>query len=80
MILGGEISYGVYLLHDGVQRYARVGFEMVFGVLLKEASLPMKASYLLITGIVSLLLAWICWKLVEIPARDFLRKRLATNG
>lgn len=80
MVIGGEISYGLYLLHDGVMRYSRVGFEKLFNVLLKDAVFPMKFGYLLTTAVVSLALAWICWILVEIPARRFLRNKLAPHG
>lgn len=80
MVIGGEISYGLYLLHDGIQRYGRVAFEKLSNLPLREAAVPMKISYLLSTTFASLVLAWICWKLVEIPARSWLRKKLAPNG
>jgi peptidoglycan/LPS O-acetylase OafA/YrhL len=79
-IIGGEISYGIYLFHDGVQRYFRVGFEKILGVLLIESPLPLKICYLMTTAMVSVLLAWICWMLIEIPTRKFLRNKLTTNG
>jgi peptidoglycan/LPS O-acetylase OafA/YrhL len=75
-VIGGEVSYGLYLLHDGVQRYCRVAFEKLFHVLLKDSSLVLKISYLLVTSIVSVMLAWMLWSIVEIPARKFLRNKL----
>jgi peptidoglycan/LPS O-acetylase OafA/YrhL len=79
-VIGGEVSYGLYLLHDGVQRYCRVVFEKLFHVLLKDSSLALKISYLLVTSVASLLLAWLLWSLVEIPARKFLRNKLTSSA
>jgi peptidoglycan/LPS O-acetylase OafA/YrhL len=80
MILGGEISYGIYLLHDGVQRYARVGFERLLDVTLKEAPITVKIGFLLSTSVAAILLAWVSWAKLELPARKFIRDRLSTHG
>ncbi|MDP4623680.1 MAG: acyltransferase [Akkermansiaceae bacterium] len=80
MILGGEISYGIYLLHDGVQRYARVGFERILDTPLQDAPIFLKIGFLLSTSIVVILLALVSWVKIEIPARKFIRKRFASRG
>lgn len=76
MILGGELSYGVYLLHDGIQRYARVGAEYLLGISLKDSSLSFKCAFLVITTSFSILVAFHSWKQIETPARKLLRRKL----
>jgi peptidoglycan/LPS O-acetylase OafA/YrhL len=79
MILGGEISYGIYLLHDGVQRYSRVGFERVFHSPLKEASMTSKLAFMVLTSILAVALAYVSWSKLEGPARRIIRDRLKTH-
>lgn len=80
MVLGGEISYGIYLLHDGVQRYNRVVIERLLDVTLKEAPISVKIGFLLSTSVAAILLAWVSWAKLELPARKFIRDRLSTHG
>jgi peptidoglycan/LPS O-acetylase OafA/YrhL len=76
MVLGGEISYGIYLLHAGVQRYARIGLERSLDVLLKETPTAIKVAFLLSTSVVVVMLAWVTWAKIELPARKVIRNRL----
>jgi peptidoglycan/LPS O-acetylase OafA/YrhL len=80
MVIGGEISYGIYLLHDGIQRYARVGFEKIFDMTLKSAPILHKTAFLVSTSALAVLLAYMSWSRVELPARKFIRKRFQTNA
>ena len=75
MVLGGEISYGIYLLHEGIQRYARVGFEHVLHSPLKEASMTSKLAFMVLTSILAVVLAYVSWSKIEGPARRFIRER-----
>lgn len=71
----GEISYGVYLVHDFVQRYAKVFIERLLKVELELIPIAHKVVYILATLVISFVLASILYKLVEMPAREILRKR-----
>lgn len=74
MVLGGEISYGLYLIHDGVQRYAKVAFERLLHHPLNTSSIPEKTGYMLVTTVISIVLAYVSWKWLEIPLRGRIRK------
>lgn len=76
-ILGGEISYGVYLLHDPIHRYVRVGYERMTGARLGDSSILVKVVYIVGTGLASVIVAYFVWKWIEVPARSFLRGKLS---
>ena len=76
-VIGGEISYGVYLIHDGIQRYAKVAIERVGLTPLGDASAAGKLSFILLSFAVSVVAALALWKILEIPARGFLRRKLS---
>lgn len=78
-VLGGEISFGVYLLHDGVQRYSKVALDRIVHVDIVSTGLPIKLGYILATLLVSLVMALFLYRLVEVPSRRFLRKHLSRN-
>jgi peptidoglycan/LPS O-acetylase OafA/YrhL len=76
-VLAGEISYGVYLIHDGIQRYAKVMIARVGFPPIEEAGTVLKLSFIGLSLIASSIAALVLWKYLEIPARTFLRKRLS---
>lgn len=73
-VLAGEISYGVYLFHDGIQRYSKVVLEKIMGRNLEVLSFLVKLIYILGTSIATIFLAYFLWKYLEMPARIMLRK------
>ena len=73
MILGGEISYGLYLIHDAVQRYGKVVFEQILKHPLNISSIPEKTVFMVATTIISLALAYVSWVWLEMPARRWIR-------
>jgi peptidoglycan/LPS O-acetylase OafA/YrhL len=72
-ILAGEISYGVYLLHDPIQRYFKVAYSRISGQPLELASELIKLVYIFGTSILAIVAAYVFWRMVEIPARKHLR-------
>jgi peptidoglycan/LPS O-acetylase OafA/YrhL len=76
-ILAGEISYGLYLLHAPIQRYVRQGYKILVGSPLQAASLWVQVAYVLVTSILSVIMAYYVWKWIEVPARSYLRKRFS---
>lgn len=75
-VLGGEISFGVYLLHDGVQRYSKVVLEKGLNVKIESVDFLMKGAYIGTTLVASVVLAWVLYKVVEVPGRKYFRERL----
>jgi peptidoglycan/LPS O-acetylase OafA/YrhL len=75
-ILGGEISYGLYLFHDAIQRYAKYAFERLIDAQLESTHMGIKATYFIITTCTSLAVAYFAWVIIEKPARTYLRKKL----
>jgi peptidoglycan/LPS O-acetylase OafA/YrhL len=75
-ILGGEISYGLYIFHDPIQRYSKVIFERILSNELEKSSILLKSSYIASTTVVSFVAAYIGWLIIEKPARVFIRNRL----
>jgi len=76
-IIGGEISYSLYLIHDSIQRYSRVALEYFTGLSLQSMSWQIKLSYLAATTLLSLIASYALWKIVELPCRRFLRDFLS---
>ena len=72
-VLGGEISYGVYLFHDGAQRYAKVAVERALATGIETTALTVKLGYMIGTTVATVGMAYICWKWLEMPARVKLR-------
>jgi peptidoglycan/LPS O-acetylase OafA/YrhL len=73
-ILCGEISYAIYLLHDGIQRYGRVAVEHITAVPIHALPAWTKISLIGISIVASFLSAIALWKYWEIPSRDWLRR------
>jgi peptidoglycan/LPS O-acetylase OafA/YrhL len=76
MVLGGEISYGLYIFHDPIQRYCKVAMERMMSLQLEQSSILVKALYFGTTTIASLAVAYLGWILIENPSRVYLRKLL----
>lgn len=76
-LVAGEISYGIYLLHDAIQRYGKVAILKVASVPLESLSIHLKIAFICATGIISSIMAYILWKFLEVPARTRLRRLFA---
>lgn len=75
MVILGEISYGIYLLHDTVQRYARFIWEKSSHIPLAASPPSVKILFLIGTTLIALMMAYISWSRIETPARLFIRKK-----
>jgi len=78
-ILGGELSYGLYLFHDPIQRYGKVAIEYFVSMNLENSNTTIKIFYFTSTTIASFLAAYIGWLLIEKPSRIYLRNKLGGN-
>lgn len=76
-LVAGEISYGIYLVHDGIQRYAKVAIERVGLPALESLNAVWKLSFIFSSLVLSSIVALFLWKFLENPARSFLRKKLS---
>jgi peptidoglycan/LPS O-acetylase OafA/YrhL len=75
-ILCGEISYAIYLLHDGIQRYGRVILENLTSSPIESVSAGAKVSFIGASLVMTYVGALILWRYWEIPARNWLRRVL----
>jgi peptidoglycan/LPS O-acetylase OafA/YrhL len=73
MIIGGECSYSVYLLHPFLMRIAMVGASDV-------VSVPEFAARLCLFVAVTTAIAWGAYCLIEAPSRAWLRRALRTTA
>ncbi len=78
-ILGGEISYAFYLLHNIVLRYAANGAEKVWGV--DFAVIPLWMRLLLSISVFCfvVILCLLSWRYFEKPSRDWVKKTLSSD-
>ncbi len=75
LVLGGEISYSIYILHAGIQRYGNVLFDYITKSHLANTSILFKIIYIFITTISSIILSFFSWKIIELPARNWIRQK-----
>jgi peptidoglycan/LPS O-acetylase OafA/YrhL len=73
MIIGGECSYSIYLLHPFLIRIAMIGASDVVSVL--EFVLRLCVFVAVTTAI-----AWVAYSLIEAPSRAWLRRALGTEA
>jgi peptidoglycan/LPS O-acetylase OafA/YrhL len=73
MIIGGECSYSVYLLHPFLMRIAMIGASDVVAV-------PEFVLRLLLFVTVTTAVAWGAYSLIEAPSRAWLRRALGTTA
>ncbi|HEY9685945.1 MAG TPA: acyltransferase [Coleofasciculaceae cyanobacterium] len=77
VVLGGEISYSFYMVHQIIMRYVRHGLFVVFDVDLRQ----FQTWQLLLMGLFWLALAlgsaYLMYRYVETPCRNFLRSKLS---
>jgi peptidoglycan/LPS O-acetylase OafA/YrhL len=73
-VLAGEISYAVYLIHDGIQRYGKVAIERIGGTTTENLPIAVNLAFIFISIIASFICAFVLWNIVEKPARNFLRQ------
>ncbi len=80
-VLGGEISYAIYILHVPIQT---IVYSLFFrsGIFLRETdNFPLKLTYLSICFVVTLTASYLAWRFIEVPARKtflkWLQKRTA---
>ena len=73
MIVGGECSYSMYLLHPFLIRLAMIG----------KAEEPGVAEFMLRLGLfvaIATAVAWISYMLIEVPSRRWLRRAFGTSA
>jgi len=80
IILGGEISYAIYILHVPIQSIVYSLFYRSGIFLMKSDSLTMKATYLAICVFVTLVASYLAWRWIEVPARRYLVRRFSGNA
>ncbi|HLZ03217.1 MAG TPA: acyltransferase [Bradyrhizobium sp.] len=73
VIIGGECSYSVYLLHPFLMRIAMIGASDVMSV-------PEFVFRLCLFVGVTTAIAWGCYSLIEAPSRAWLRRALGTTA
>ena len=73
VIVGGECSYSVYLLHPFLMRIAMIGASDV-------VSVPEFVVRLCVFVAVTTAIAWGCYWLIEAPSRAWLRRALGTTA
>jgi peptidoglycan/LPS O-acetylase OafA/YrhL len=73
MIIGGECSYSVYLLHPFLARIALIGAS-------DAVSVPEFVLRLCLFVTVTTAIAWGTYMLIEAPARAWLRRALGTTA
>ena len=74
-MVGGYISYSLYMTHTVWYGLWRAG--------MKEAGITGGMLYALATiGLVvgAVVIAWLMWRWVEEPAREWMRRRVGTRG
>jgi peptidoglycan/LPS O-acetylase OafA/YrhL len=78
-VLAGELSYGVYLVHDGIQRYGKVGIEWITGASMETFPFFLNILFIGFTVLASFASAYVLWRYLERPTRDYLRGKLSTS-
>ncbi|MFT3850650.1 MAG: acyltransferase [Propionivibrio sp.] len=72
----GDVSYSVYLLQTPAMLFASWAFKLLVGRKIAEF-----APYSGVVFVIALLGAsYLCWRFFELPARNWLRRRLVTPG
>jgi peptidoglycan/LPS O-acetylase OafA/YrhL len=73
MIIGGECSYSVYLLHPFLMRFAKVGIS-------DAVSVPEFVLRLCLFVAVTTAIAWVAYSLIEASSRAWLRQALGITA
>src|SRR5207248_9840140 len=73
MIVGGECSYSVYLLHPFLMRIALIGVS-------DTVSVPEFVLRLCLFVALTTIIAWLAYSLIEAPSRAWLRRALGTSA
>lgn len=79
-ILGGEISYAIYILHMPIQTIVYSIFFRCGVFLMNVDSLPIKLGYLSICVVATLASAYLAWRFIEVPARKQLVRYFARKA
>lgn len=75
LVLGGYISYSLYMTHTVWYGLWRAG--------LKAAGItggPLYAIAVVVLVVAALVIAWLMWKIVEEPAREWMRRRVGARA
>lgn len=68
-VLGGEISYAIYILHMPIQSIVYSLFFRSGIFLLKVDNMALKLTYLSICVVATLVASYLAWRFIEVPAR-----------
>lgn len=79
IILGGEISYAIYILHAPIQTIVYSLFFRSGIFLLKADSLSLKLVYLMICFLCTLTASYLAWRFIEVPGRKWISSRFARS-
>ena len=79
LVLLGEISYAVYLVHDSIQRYGKVFLERMTSVAIEDLDPSTRVGFIVISILVSLVSSYFLWKFLEMPSRQYFRSRFKTR-
>jgi peptidoglycan/LPS O-acetylase OafA/YrhL len=80
MILGGEISYSLYLLHTLVVAIVKGAFLRAF---VPHSTIQLDLSHfgqLCVSLVLCLIVSYWSWRLLEVPARNAVRRRFSFGG
>ncbi|MEO8613578.1 MAG: acyltransferase [Luteolibacter sp.] len=78
-VLGGEISYAIYILHAPIQTIVYSIFFHCGIFLLQTDNLSIKLLYLTLSLIATISASYLAWRFVEIPARKWIVNRFARH-
>jgi peptidoglycan/LPS O-acetylase OafA/YrhL len=69
VIMGGEISYAIYILHMPIQSIVYSLFFRCGIFLMKVDSMALKLTYLAICVVATLVASYLAWRFIEVPGR-----------